>query len=125
MIWFLKPRLRSLCGRTIELRITTSDGMLTLQPGGEKHKQKRGREGKKGGVWEALPFPSEHTLSTQDGDRGREFSVPEEGLAVHLSVGVVGVRVARGSLHSGPLSDGAVPPHNAVQDAGVVLQKRP
>lgn len=41
IIWFLKPRLRSLCGRTIELRITTSDGMLTLQPGGTKKKKTR------------------------------------------------------------------------------------
>lgn len=32
MIWFLKLLLRSLCGRTIELSMMTSDGIFTLQP---------------------------------------------------------------------------------------------
>lgn len=61
---------------------------------------------------------------TEDGDGGGELSVPEERLAVDLCVRVVGVRVARGSLHSRPLSDGAVPSHNAVQNTGVILGKK-
>lgn len=32
MIWFLKLLLRSLCGRTMELSMMTSDGIFTLQP---------------------------------------------------------------------------------------------
>lgn len=60
---------------------------------------------------------------TEDGDRGCEFSVSEEGLAVDFCVRVVGVRVTRGSLHSGPLSDGAVPTHDAVQNTGMILEK--
>lgn len=32
IIWFLKLRLRSLCGSTIEFSIITSEGMVTLQP---------------------------------------------------------------------------------------------
>lgn len=60
---------------------------------------------------------------TEDGDRGGELSVPEERLAVDLCIRVVGVRVARGSLHSRPLSDGAVPSHNAVQNTGMILEK--
>lgn len=32
MIWFLKLLLRSLCGRTMELSMITSDGIFTLQP---------------------------------------------------------------------------------------------
>lgn len=62
---------------------------------------------------------------TQDGDGGGELSVPEERLAVDLCVRVVGVGVARGSLHSRPLSDGAVPSHDAVQNTGMILGKQP
>lgn len=143
IIWFLKPRLRSLCGRTIELRITTSEGMLTLQPGGTKKKNKAvfGRWCVEHFNYFNLPVPSltlhesihshqnkQKWMSgqlplTEDGDWGCEFSIDEEGLAVDLCVRVVGVWVTWGSLDSRPLSDGAVPSHNAVQNTGMILEK--
>lgn len=63
-------------------------------------------------------------MLTQDGDGGGEFSVSKEGLAVDLGVGVIWVRVTRGSLHPGPLADGAVPANDAVQNTAVVLQEQ-
>lgn len=142
IIWFLKPRLRSLCGRTIELRITTSDGMLTLQPGGTKKKTRMCLGGDVLNISITLISVPSLTLHesihshqnkqkwmsgqlplTEDGDWGCEFSIYEESLAVDLCVRVIGVRVTRGSLDSRPLSDGAVPSHDAVQNTGMILEK--
>lgn len=61
---------------------------------------------------------------TENGNWRCEFSISEEGLAVNLCIWVIGVGVTRGSFYSRPLSDGAVPSHNAVQNTAVVLQEQ-
>lgn len=63
-------------------------------------------------------------MLTENGNGGSEFSISEEGLAVNLCIWVIGVWVTRGSFHPRPLSNGAVPSHNAVQNAAVVLQEQ-
>ena len=65
----------------------------------------------------------QHEL-TENCNWGREFSISEEGLAVNLRKWVIGVRVTRGALHSRPFSNGAVPSHDTVQNAAVVLREQ-
>lgn len=58
---------------------------------------------------------------TEDSDGGCELSFSEEGLAVNLCEGIIGVRVTWGSFYSCPLSNSAVPSHDAVQHTAVIL----
>lgn len=58
---------------------------------------------------------------TQDCDGWREAPVPEEGLAVDLGIGIVGVGVTGRSFNSGPAPNGAIPAHDGIEDTGVVL----
>lgn len=60
----------------------------------------------------------------ENGNGGCEFALSEEGLAVNLGVGIVGVWVTRGAFYSCPLADGAVPSHYAVQNTAVVLEEQ-
>lgn len=63
-------------------------------------------------------------MLTENGNGRGEFSISEEGLTVDLCVRIIWVRVTRGSFHSGPLADGAVPANDAVQNTAVVLQEQ-
>lgn len=62
---------------------------------------------------------------TQNGDGRCELSVPEERLAVHFCKRVVWVGVTWRPLDPRPLANGAVPSHNAVQNATVILGEEP
>lgn len=102
----------------MELRITTSAGMVTLQPGGRTE-----RFSWRGGSCLGEQGQGDPTQQrrTQDCDGGSEAPVPEQGLAVDLGIGIVGVGVAGRSLNPRPAPDRAVPAHNGIEDTGVVL----
>lgn len=100
------------------MSITTSAGMVTLQPAGESMSGLAG-----GGKYPtALGRGSWVRVGrTQDCDGGCEAPVPEEGLAVDLGIGIVGVGVTGRSFNACPAPNGAIPAHDGIEDTGVVL----
>lgn len=120
MIWFLKLLLRSLCGRTIELSMMTSDGIFTLQPDERERKAEMSHQMNHSQIRNIFMIMSYKI--TQNCNRGCQFSISEERLAVNFGIWVIRIRVTGGPFHSGPFADGAVPAHNTVQHTAVILQ---
>lgn len=102
----------------MELRITTSAGMVTLQPVGRT--QRVYVEGRSC-LAEQGQGHSMQQRHTQDCDGWCEAPIPEKGLTVDLGIGIVRVGVTRRSFDPGPAPNCAVPAHNGIEDTGVIL----
>lgn len=84
MIWLVKLRLSSLCGRTIEFRMSTSAGIRTRQPAVWARAPTGGRGGRRSG-------------------RGAGGHCCQEGsLPAHLALASCPQRLAPGLARSGP-----------------------